>query len=356
MKDLNKKTFKELGLDWVGLELTNTCNIKCTYCPISYKELQRSSREKIMSYELAEEIINEIGEDGTLDHVILNYYGEPFLYPKFKEVLQLCKREKIKIRFATNGTLFNDENINLLRRYEPDELVISIQYFMRDNYEKVKGTKIDYDKWLNQVAHFLRIAINEELKTKIQLAIACNYSNSLRNKILGLRHGDINLPYPNHSFFIKLDNFIKEFCEDRLYILYNPKSTYRKRKKQTYNKYYTINKNISFELKTFFDSINFYDFKENNQVKCFMPHLNVNSKGEVVMCCADYTGDTSIGNIKERKIKEILIENYDVFLNKNNEKAKIELCRKCFGERTYRGLLLRKSITYLRKVKRKYVG
>ncbi|MFQ5715312.1 MAG: SPASM domain-containing protein, partial [Candidatus Scalinduaceae bacterium] len=120
-------------------------------------------------------------------------------------------------------------------------------------------------------------------------------------------------------------------------------------------KYYSVNENISFELKTFFDSINFYYFEENNQVNCFMPYLNVNSIGEVVMCCVDYIGKTSIGNMKERKIKEILIENYNVFLNKNNEKVKIELCRRCCGERTYRGLLFRKSINYLRKIRKKHI-
>jgi organic radical activating enzyme len=356
MEDLNKKTFKELGVDWIGIELTNTCNIKCTYCPISYRELERSLSEKVMPYELVEKIVSEIGEDGTLDFVILNYYGEPFLHPKFEDVLQLCEKKKIKIRFGTNGTLFNNENIRLIRKYEPDELVISIQYFMRENYEKVKGTNIDYDQWLNQIAHFLEVMINEEAKTKIQLAIACNYDNGLRNKILGLRHGDKNLPFPNNSYFIKLDNFIKEFCEERLHVLYNPKPVNGIKEKRTYNKYYSINKNISFELKTFFDSTNFYYFKENKQVNCFMPYLNVNSKGEVVMCCADYIGGTSIGNMKGRKIKEILIENYAVFLNKMNEKSKIELCRKCYGERTYRGLLLKKSINYLRRVKMKHTG
>ncbi|MFQ5714745.1 MAG: radical SAM protein [Candidatus Scalinduaceae bacterium] len=204
MKDLSRKTFKELGVDWIGLELTNTCNVKCSYCPVSYDELQRPLREKVMSYPLVEKIIDEIGEDGTLDCIILNYYGEPFIYPRFKDVLLLCKKKKIRVRFGTNGTLFNDENISLVSRYEPDELVISVQYFMRENYEKVKGTTIDYDQWLNQIAHFIKTMIKEESKTRIQIAIACNYNNGLRNRILGLRHGDKNLPFPNHSYFSKL--------------------------------------------------------------------------------------------------------------------------------------------------------
>jgi len=356
MNNISRRTFNELGVEWIGLELNNTCNIRCTFCPVSHKELQWPSNERLMPYEMIVKIIDEIKEDGTLSHVILNNYGEPFLYPNFKKVLQLCKENGIRVRFGTNGTQFNTANIDLIRMYEPEEIVISIQYFVRENYKKVKGTKIDYDDWLSQIAIFLRAIIEGKIKTKIQLAIAANYNNSLRNRILGLRLGDTNLPYPDNSFFDELDKFIKEFCETRLHITYDPEKTSRKRKKQTYDDYYRISDDISFELKRFFDSTNFYTFKETNIVSCFMPYLIVNSHGKLLLCCADYVGKTAIGDVTEKKVKEILIEKYDIFMNKRNEKANMEICRKCYGERTYRGLIIRNIITRLRKTNRKILG
>lgn len=351
-----QKTFRQLGVDWIGIELNNTCNIKCTFCPISYKKLQRKSNQRLMPFTLVRKIINEINEDGTLNHIILNDYGEPFLYPRFKDVLHLCKENNMRVRFGTNGTLFTLKNVDLIRKYEPDEVVISIQYFLRDNYEKVKGTKIDFDTWLNQIADFFRVIIDEKLNTKVQIAIACNYNNSLRNRILGLRHGDLNLPYPGKAFFVKLDNFIKEFCERRLNIPYDPENTFKRIKKQSYNKYYQIDENISFELKNFSDFTNFYNFKESILVCCRMPYLVINSQGEVLMCCADYTGGTSLGNVNEGRIKDILLEKYDYFINKDNEKSDYKICRRCTGERTYRGLLLKQFLAFGKKAATKYLG
>lgn len=351
VKEMNEKEgkkFDELGVKWIGIELNNTCNIRCTFCPMSYEEIQRQSNVQIMPFNVVKKIIDEIKEDGTLDHVVLNNYGEPFLYPEFKKVLKLCKESKIRVRFGTNGTLFTPKNIDIIRLYEPDEIVISIQCFGRENYEKIKRTKIDYDEWLNQIASFLK-QINEwRLKTKIQLAIAANYNNSLRNRILGLKLGDENLMYPNTSFFNKLDDFIMEFCEKRLHLRYNPEKINRELGKGGYNRYYSINENVAFDLKTFYDFTNFYTFKKNNVVSCFMPYIVVNTEGEILLCCVDYTGKTSIGNVKKNSLKEILDKKYNVFRNEGNEKAMLDICCMCSGERTYRGLITKKILHLLR--------
>ena len=345
-------SFKELGVQWVGIELNNTCNIKCTFCPVSHDELKRPINNRLMPYWLVERVIEEIGVDGSLEHVILNNYGEPFLYPKFHEVLKLCKDNSIRVRFGTNGTHFNDDNIDLIRLYEPEEIVISIQYFMREKYKEVKGTKIDYDVWLDGIANFIKIICNENLETRIQLAIAANYNNSFRNRVLGLRTGDRNLPYPGRIFFSKLDSFIRDFCEKRIGISYDPRKIQNNRSKNTYDKYYPINDRISFELKSFFDSTNFYKFKESNTVSCLMPYLIINSAGNVLLCCADYQGKTAIGDARVKGVKEILIEAYDIFTNKNNEKALFEICRRCRGERTFRGLVVKKGHGILANWKR----
>lgn len=356
MKALQQKSFKELGVQWIGIELNNTCNIRCTFCPISCKELQRPSNERLMPFETVVKIINEIKKDGTVDHVILNYYGEPFLYPKFEEVLQLCHENQIKVRFGTNGTQFTPANIELIKKYEPAEIVISIQYFLRGNYEKVKGTIIDYDLWLNQISGFLKTVIDEKVNSKIQLAIACNYDNTLRNKVLGLRNGDINLPYPDKRFFRQLNDFIEEFCENRMHVSYNHEKIEKELRKDVYDKYYQIHDNVSFELKLFFDSTNFYKFRETSKVSCFRSYLIINSQGKVLLCCADYIAGTALGDVSNKDIKEILLDKYDYFTNENNEKAEMEICRKCCGEKTYRGLFIRKVYSLLRKAKNKYFG
>ena len=349
-------SFKELGVQWIGVELNNTCNIRCTFCPVSYEALKRPINNKLIEYWLFERVIEEISEDASLEYVVLNNYGEPFLYPKLYEVLNLCKEKGIRVRFGTNGTHFNDANIDLIRLFQPEEIVISIQYFMRERYKEVKGTKIDYDLWLDSIANFLGVIIEEKLGTNIQLAIAANYNNNFRNRVLGIRTGDKNLPYPGASFFVQLDHFIKEFCEKRLGISYDPQNKRKERVKRIYDTYYPINDHISFELKRFFDSTNFYRFKQTNTVCCFMPYLIVESSGKVLLCCADYQGKTAIGDARERKVKDILLEGYSVFRNSNNEKAMIEICRRCRGERTFRGLMAKKGLSIVGRSRKMIIG
>lgn len=347
LNEKKSKTFHELGINWIGLELNNTCNIRCTFCPITFSELQRPKNKRLLNKEIALKVLQEIREDGTLQHVVLNNYGEPFLCSYFEDILKFCKENGIRMRFATNGTQFNDKNNKLLRKYPPEELVISIQYFFRKHYKKVKGTNIDYDSWMNQIANFLKIHMEENLNINVQLAIASNSHNTIKNKLLGLRLGDTNIPYPDKKFYKALNLFIEKFCVDRMKINYKSENI-EKIAYSIYTKYYSINSKISFEIKSFFDSINYYKFKESNIVDCCLHHLIVNSQGNVLICCSDYISGTLLGNIKKKTIKEILLDNYDLFLNKNNKKAELEICRTCMGERTYRGLLFRqfRNFTY----------
>lgn len=334
-------TFRNLGVNWIALELNNTCNLRCSYCPMSKPELQRSPKNKILDKDTALRLLQEIKDDGTIEYVVLNDYGEPFLYPYFKDVLSYCKEHDIKIRFGTNGTLFTRQNIELLKQFQPEEIVISIQYFMEEQYKKVRGTNIDREIWLNQIADFLKVHMANNLTSNIQLAVADNMMNSIKHRVCGLRLGDTNIPYPNKKYYRQLNGFIKDFCENKLGLQFDDNNI-KIIRKSDYSEYYKINSKIAFEIKHFFDLTNIYNYKENNQVDCQMSYLVVNANGDVLMCCVDYTGETSLGNIREKSIKEILLENYHIFANKNNEKAKIKLCRRCYGERTYRGLWLKK--------------
>ena len=345
------RSFKSLGVEWIGLELNNTCNIRCTFCPVTFPELQRPKQERILDKEVIFKVLEEIKEDGTLQNVTLNDYGEPFMYPYLEDVFRFCKENRLRMRFATNGTYFNDKNIELLRKYQPEEMVISVQCFQKESYQKVKGTKIDYDSWLDQIANFLKTHKEEDLDINVQVAIASNSHNSLRNRVLGLRLGDTNLPYPDKKFYQELNLFIESFCVDRMNIDFKEKEI-NKKKYSMYTRYYQITPKIGFEIKGFEDSTHYYNFKEAKYVDCYLPYLIINSQGKLLMCCTDYIAGTSLGNIKEKSIKEILVENYDVFINKYYCKGRIELCRKCKGEGTYRGLFLGQIINILRNIKR----
>ena len=70
-------------------------------------------------------------------------------------------------------------------------------------------------------------------------------------------------------------------------------------------------------------------------------HLGILSNGNVILCCLDSLGDTTIGNVFENSFEDII--NSEVFKkirdNLANKKYYFELCKKC----TYRNRFLKKG-------------
>ncbi|MCX5863917.1 MAG: SPASM domain-containing protein [Deltaproteobacteria bacterium] len=81
----------------IYLEITNRCNLSCSFCP-------RSERAKaFMRLEDFRAILGKI-KDHT-DHLALHVLGEPLLHPELDELLALCQEHGLKVNLTTNGTL-----------------------------------------------------------------------------------------------------------------------------------------------------------------------------------------------------------------------------------------------------------
>lgn len=82
-------------------EITDRCNLRCWMCwSTNWKHLD-------MTYtEIERIILNYKKEQGKT--VVLTS-REPLLSPNIKDVLDLCKREKLNVKLLTNGTLISDK-------------------------------------------------------------------------------------------------------------------------------------------------------------------------------------------------------------------------------------------------------
>lgn len=110
------------GLGKFVLNITNMCNLGCRYCYANggtYK-----SSEGIMSEEVAEKALNQAYEKFGSIHTIQIFGGEPTM--NMPVIRFICKyitkrnessEEKSQIGIVTNGTLFTDEFIQLVKDY-----------------------------------------------------------------------------------------------------------------------------------------------------------------------------------------------------------------------------------------------
>ncbi len=90
-------------LSSVNLELTNHCNLKCTFCPVN-TTMQRPKGH--MDPALFRRIIDE---NEQLDFVLAFQWGEPLLHPQFFELVRYAADSGVRTMITSNGTHLDPE-------------------------------------------------------------------------------------------------------------------------------------------------------------------------------------------------------------------------------------------------------
>lgn len=80
------------------------CNIHCIMCEehSNYRD-RKTKHKRIMDFEIIENVINSASGYG-LQEIIPSTMGEPLLYPKMEDIIELVQIQNLKINLTTNGT------------------------------------------------------------------------------------------------------------------------------------------------------------------------------------------------------------------------------------------------------------
>lgn len=134
------------GLTTVNVELTSRCNKNCWMCgrrkvDREYPELALKYAD--MEFSLVESIANQLPEGVVVQ---MHNNGEPLMYPRFKEAMQLFNRQ---IRcMDTNGKLLVEKAEDIIGNletltistFEKDEEAAE-QYKLIEEFLKIKGSR-----------------------------------------------------------------------------------------------------------------------------------------------------------------------------------------------------------------------
>ncbi len=110
------------------LHISNSCNLACSYCFAMGGDYGLRIKNKNMKWRTARRVIDYLLEQnrGSRDAVSIQFFGgEPLLNiavlkKSLAYIEEKCKNDRypyIEKSIATNGTLFTDEAIDILRRY-----------------------------------------------------------------------------------------------------------------------------------------------------------------------------------------------------------------------------------------------
>ena len=109
----------------VYLEISNICNLSCSFCPIDQRQ------QETMSLDHFQKIIHQVKP--LTEQICLHLMGEPLAHPNFKEVLEICSENNCKIQLTTNGILLKKWSELILSHQSVVQVNISLQSYM-DNF------------------------------------------------------------------------------------------------------------------------------------------------------------------------------------------------------------------------------
>jgi len=126
------------------VELINACNFRCSFCPQT--TLQRE--QKPMPFELATKIVRELAEMGHHHPIRCHLLGEPLLYPRFFDFVDATHGMGQRLLMATNGSRFQEKNVEGIFRSRLDEMVISLNTPEEELYNRQRGTRVPYAEYI----------------------------------------------------------------------------------------------------------------------------------------------------------------------------------------------------------------
>ncbi len=122
----------ESRMDQLILQVTQACNLTCSYCPYANKtdgKLQRNHTDKCMSVETAKRAVDFFLEhSGDKRKSVVSFYGgEPLIsFDLIREIVQYAREKflgkEIRFSMTTNATLFTEEMMDFVAENKFDIL------------------------------------------------------------------------------------------------------------------------------------------------------------------------------------------------------------------------------------------
>ena len=271
-----KKRFKK-----IYIEITNKCNLNCTFCSPLKRELKEMSVEEFSL------IISKIKP--YTDYIYLHVKGEPLLHSHLDEILSICDKENIKVNITTNGTLLK-EKFNIINNHNCIRQ-INISLHSENNYKNYFENVFDISKQLCG-----KIFISFRLWTLDNLKLD-NKSTIIVDKII-------------NSYNLSTD-VVEKIKKDKSVKIFN--NTF-------------VNKDNLFD----WPDVN-KDLNINGMCYGLDTHIAILVNGDVVPCCLDANGDIVLGNIFKEDLDNILSSELvkNIIEGFKNNKSICKLCKNC---------------------------
>lgn len=82
-------------LDRIYIEISNICNLQCSFCPVVERD------NEVMSLNDFKKVFSQA--QPLAKEVCLHLMGEPLAHPEFEQIINYCESQKAVLKITTNG-------------------------------------------------------------------------------------------------------------------------------------------------------------------------------------------------------------------------------------------------------------
>lgn len=129
----------KLPIQWglpisVSIEPTTTCNLRCPECPSGLRSFSRPTGN--LDEGFFKKTIDELHKD--LIYLIFYFQGEPYINPKFLDMVRYAHQKGIYTITSTNGHYLKDENAKKTVESGLDRMIISVDGTTQEVYQSYR--------------------------------------------------------------------------------------------------------------------------------------------------------------------------------------------------------------------------
>lgn len=272
----------------IYLEISNICNLKCSFCPGTGRE------KKIMGEGEFTSLLPKLRPYS--EYLYFHLMGEPLCHPNLERFLTLAGEHGFKVILTTNGTLLKKQKDILRNAPALHKINISLHAF------EANDLAVPFSQYLEDCFSFARTAQGKKLV--VFRLWNQGGADALNNTILSTMAAYFPKPWKEERRGTRIG--------ERIYLEYGDKFDW--------------------------PDLSAADGGEAGFCYGLRDQIGVLCDGTVVPCCLDHEGDLALGNLYLQSLEEILAGQrarriYEGF---SNGKAAEELCRKCGYARRFR--------------------
>lgn len=265
----------------VYVEITNICNMSCSFCHGHTRQKRRMSREEFAR------ILSQLKPQ--TQYIYYHLMGEPLTHPDLPLFLRMAADEGFKSIITTNGTLLKSKGVSLLEDGLLHKVNISLHSFEGDDSQA-------YEQYLSEVADFAEAAARAGVIVVFRLWNK-GYDGGNNDTALSYLREHLQGDWSENARGIRI--------RDKMYLEFGDRFVWPDRNAPLRG-----------------DHVFCYGLKDQFGILC---------DGTVVPCCLDSDGVIALGNIFTQEIGDILSSPRAEAMVKGFQCriASEELCRRC---------------------------